>query len=378
MSPGDHPDDLSGAFEDAPCGLMRTDSEGLFLRANRTFCGWVGWRPDELIGHKRLQDLFTMGGRIFHQTHWQPLLQMQGSVSEVKLEFAHRDGHTLPMVLNAMRREYDGRLVHDLAVYVARDRDKYERELLLSRRKLEAAVAEATHAHAQARDRALLAEQMMGIVSHDLRNPLSTIMMGTALLGRQGASPQQTIVLGRITRAADRAQRMISQLLDFTQARLGEGLSVTPRGVDLHGAVRECVDELSLAFAGRTLRHEAVGEREECFVDPDRLSQLIGNLVANAMTYGDKSLEVTVRSEIAAEEFSIAVHNWGEPIAPEAMAMIFEPLSRGQDDGETGSMGLGLYIVHQIARAHHGRVEVRSSREAGTAFRACFPRAALR
>jgi sigma-B regulation protein RsbU (phosphoserine phosphatase) len=378
MSPGEHPTDPPGAFEDAPCGLVRTDRDGLFLRANRTFCGWVGWEPHELVGKKRLQDLFTMGGRIFHQTHWQPLLQIQGSVSEVKLEFAHRDGSTLPMVLNAVRRERRGKVVHDVAAYVARDRDKYERELLLSRRKLEAAAAEMVRAREQAEDRALLAEQMMGIVSHDLRNPLSTILMGATVLAKQGATPQQMAVLGRIKRAADRANRLISQLLDFTVARLGSGLSVKPRGIDLHGAVRECVDELSLAFAGSMLRHQSVGEPQACVVDPDRLSQLIGNLVGNAMSYGDKSREVTVTSEIAEKTFSISVHNWGEPIAPQVMATIFEPLARGEAEGEVGSMGLGLYIVDQIARAHSGRVQVQSSREAGTVFCAEFPRQPLR
>jgi sigma-B regulation protein RsbU (phosphoserine phosphatase) len=373
MSRDEHPPDLLDAIEDAPCGLMRTDEHGLFLWANRTFCAWLGWQPQELVGRERLQDLFTMGGRIFHQTHWQPLLQMQGSVCEVKLEFQHRDGRTLPMVLNAIRRERNGQVVHDLAAYVARDRDKYERELVLSRRKLEAAVADATGAHAEAKDRALLAEQMVGIVSHDLRNPLSTILMGATLLDRQGATPQQAAVLGRITRAADRAHRLIAQLLDFTQARLGAGLTVALRSTDVHAMAREAVDELSLAFSARTLRHEAIGESTSCIADPDRLSQLIGNLVANAMAYGDTSREVTVTSAVDGAEFSIAVHNWGPPIPHDAMPTLFEPLARGHKRGAAGSVGLGLYIVEQIVRAHGGRMEVRSSAESGTAFQAWFP-----
>ena len=358
--------DAAALYEDAPCGLLQTDADGLIARANRTFCRWVGWERGDLEGHRRVQDFFTMGGRIFHQTHWLPLLQMQGSVSEVKLDFVHRDGHTFPVVLNAVRREEDGVLFHDLAAYVAHDRNKYERELVLSRRNLEAAIA-------QAKDRALLAEQMVGIVSHDLRNPLSTIAMGTMLLRKQGIDERQSTVLGRIERAGDRANRLISQLLDFTQARLGSGLKVSPRAIDLHAVVHECVDELSLAFAGRDLRHEPHGEGE-CKADPDRLAQLIGNLVANAMAYGDASRPVTVMSAVSGERFEIAVHNWGPPIAQQTMATLFEPLSRGQDGGDVRSVGLGLYIVEQIAKAHGGNVDVRTAEAAGTTFTANFPR----
>src|SRR3954467_3941104 len=141
---------------------MQTSDDGLFHRANRTFCQWSGFSSEELVGRRRFQDLLTMGGRIFHQTHWAPLLRMQGSISEVKLELNQRDGTPIPIVVNAIRREQGGQMVHDIAAFVARDRDAYERELVASRRRLEELVAEANRLHAEARDRALFAEQMVG------------------------------------------------------------------------------------------------------------------------------------------------------------------------------------------------------------------------
>jgi sigma-B regulation protein RsbU (phosphoserine phosphatase) len=168
----------------AACGLLQTADDGTLLRVNRTFYAWLGYAADELVGRRRFQELLTMGGRIFHQTHWAPLLRMQGSVSEVKLEVLHRDGTRIPMVFNAIRHDQDGAMVHEIAAYVAHDRDKYERELVLSRQRLEVLVAEATQLQADAKDRANFAEQMIGIVSHDLRNPLSIIAMGAALLAR--------------------------------------------------------------------------------------------------------------------------------------------------------------------------------------------------
>ena len=104
---------------------MQTADDGTFRRVNRLFCQWVGYTPEDLVGRRRFQDLLTMGGRIFHQTHWVPLLQMQGSVSEVKLDVVHGDGSSISMVLNALRRTERGVVVHELAAFIARDRDRY-------------------------------------------------------------------------------------------------------------------------------------------------------------------------------------------------------------------------------------------------------------
>jgi PAS domain S-box-containing protein len=83
-------------FEHAACGLVVTDTDGRIVRANATFCEWIGYGAAELTSGISLQDLLTTGGKVFYQTHWAPLLQMQGSVAEVKLSMLHRDGHTVP------------------------------------------------------------------------------------------------------------------------------------------------------------------------------------------------------------------------------------------------------------------------------------------
>ncbi|HEY0715510.1 MAG TPA: PAS domain-containing sensor histidine kinase [Polyangia bacterium] len=361
-------------LDQAACALFRTTTDGTFLRVNRTFCKWVGHPPEALIRKRRLQDLLTMGARIFHQTHWAPLLQMQGSLSEVKLEVLHRDGSSIPMVLNALVLEQGGVKVHEVAGYVARDRDKYERELVLSRRRLEKAVDESTRLEQEAKDRAVLAEQMIGIVSHDLKNPLSTIQMGAVLLSRGDLNQGQQRTLSRINRAVESAKRLISDLLDFTQARLGRAISVSPAAFDLHAAVAETVDDLALAHPNRPLKHERIGDGV-CIADANRLGQAIGNLVANAVAYGRADTPVTVVSAIEASSFSVSVHNLGEPIPPELRPLIFQPLTRGTRQAEASrSIGLGLYIVSEIAKAQGGHAEVVSTAEAGTTFKLVFPR----
>lgn len=325
------------------------------------------------MGSRKIQDLLNVGGKIFHQTHWAPLLQMQGSISEVRLEVIHRDGRAIPMLINALRRERDGVWIHDIATFVARDRDKFEQELIAARKKLETTILEAKRLQAQAKDRATFAEQMVGIVSHDLRNPLATIDMGATLLARGDIPHPQRRILERMKRATDRADRLISDLLDFTQARIGAGLRIALDHIDLHSTVAEAIEELSLAHPNRKLIHVRHGNGL-CLADADRLSQLVGNLVSNAVGYSDPYSAVTIESSIGQTVCSLSVANLGAPIARNVIETLFEPMVRGDAATNAGrSIGLGLYIVSEIAKAHGGTMEVSSGGQSGTVFRAVFP-----
>ncbi|MCR8960715.1 PAS domain-containing sensor histidine kinase [Variovorax sp. S2] len=359
-------------LDGAPCGLVETDAKGVFLRVNKPFCVWLGYDKADLVGKKRLQDLLTMGARIFHQTHWAPLLEMQGSISELKLDIRHKNGSTLPMVLNVVRHGHGPNHTQEVALFVARDRDKYEQELLLSRKKLETHIAEVERLQAETKDRALFAEQMIGIVSHDLRNPLSAVHTGIQVLFKHAPTDNQARVLSRMAQSVDRANRLVSDLLDFTVARVGKGIAINPQPVDLHEVVAQSVAELALSFPDRTLRHETEG-RGACRVDPDRMAQLVGNLVANAVSYGDPDREVTVKTSVNPERVEVSVHNWGAAIPSELISALFQPMVRGSAVGTGRSVGLGLFIIMGIAKAHGGEVTVESSNAEGTTFIATLP-----
>lgn len=223
-----------------------------------------------------------------------------------------------------------------------------------------------------AEDRALFAEQLIGIVSHDLRNPLAAIKMASQLLGCLDLPPKQVQILGHITHAAERAQRLVADLLDFTLKQVGRSMAVFLKPVDLHALVGECLDELSLVFPEHTLTHLCVGQGH-FIADSDRIHQLIGNLVANAIAYGMAEGGVTV-SSCFEDQVIIGVHNLGTPIPSELLDNVFEPMIRGSHDNATlRSVGLGLFIVREIVRAHHGDIRVTSSIEGGTTFTATFP-----
>jgi phosphoserine phosphatase RsbU/P len=371
-------------YEDAACGLMACDARGTIRRVNRTMCRWLEQPAEALVGRRRVQELLTIGGQIFFQTHLAPLLHIQGSVAEVKLDVVMADGRAVPMVLNAIAREQ----TWQLAFFVAEDRHLYELELLKARqcaetlleqeRQTRDALDRAQQDLEQQRhlteERAKLAELLVGIVSHDLRNPLGVIRTSAHILGLGEQSDLRRQALHRITNATDRAARMIADLLDLTQVRLGNGLMVRLAPMNLHEAVGEVVLDLRLAFAGRTLIHDSEGDGA-CQGDGDRLAQLVGNLVANAVSYGAPGETITVSSRTSASECELSVHNLGAPIPPGILPTVFEPLRRGETPVESAhSIGLGLFIVQAIARAHGGEATATSTAEEGTRFTVRWPR----
>ncbi|MCU7554140.1 ATP-binding protein [Alteromonas sp. ASW11-19] len=129
--------DTAATYEHAACGLVTTELNGTIVKANTTFCKWMGIEAGELLYTRRIQDLLTVGGRVFHQTHWAPLMQLQGTVAEVQLDLKTAQGTVLPMLVNASRIEFQQTQYDQLALIQAADRKSYERELLKARRSVE-------------------------------------------------------------------------------------------------------------------------------------------------------------------------------------------------------------------------------------------------
>jgi signal transduction histidine kinase len=228
-------------------------------------------------------------------------------------------------------------------------------------------------------ERADFEQQLLGIVSHDLRTPLAAITMAaTILLRRPDLEERLRNPLGRIFSSAQRAIRMVGDLLDFTQARLGGGLPIHPAPLDLHDLARQVVEELQLSHPERALRVEARGDAHGTW-DSDRLAQVLGNLLGNALHYSPTEASVQVRTRGEEDAVLLEVHNTGAPIPAELLPRIFQPMQRGHgDNGRTRrSVGLGLYIVRHIVEAHGGTVSVESTAEAGTTFTVRLPRHAL-
>jgi PAS domain S-box-containing protein len=228
----------------------------------------------------------------------------------------------------------------------------------------------------EARQRVEFEQQLVGIVSHDLRGPLNAILAGASMmLQRDSIEPWQAKTVARILSCAERSNRLIRDLLDFTQARMGGGIPVRPASMDFHELTMQVVEEARVAHVERELLVSQSGDGRGQW-DSDRMAQVVSNLVTNALKYSPEKTPVRVETEGRPEQVVLRVHNQGEPIAADLLPRIFEPLRRGKRRASRSdrSIGLGLYIVRELVLAHGGTVEVSSTEAEGTTFTLTLPR----
>ena len=226
-------------------------------------------------------------------------------------------------------------------------------------------------------------DQMIGVLGHDLRNPLTAISALTAMSLRSGSLPDRLGArLEQIGKAATRALEMIKSLLQFSEGRFhGFAISRTPS--DLRELGRAVIDEITAAHRGRAIEMLAEGECT-CDCDPARIGQVLANLVSNAVAHGAEDGPVRLVVTSTPDRLDIRVTNHGPTIPPDLMAHLFEPFQRGPGSAGYASapgsaargLGLGLYIVREIVKAHRGSVTVTSSERDGTCFSVSLPRAA--
>lgn len=228
---------------------------------------------------------------------------------------------------------------------------------------------EEQRAKEEARRRTELEQRFLGMVSHDLRNPLMAISLAAGTLQRaEQPTPERVHRMAtRIATSADSMGRMISDLLDFTRGRLGGGIPLERSASDLVVLCREVIDEFSVTHPSRDILFEGDTSCEGQW-DSSRMRQVVSNLLSNALRHAREGTPVRVKARTVGEQVEVSVSNEGEPIPPELLPVLFEPFRRGMSKFRpAGSLGLGLYIVRQVVEGHGGQVEVRTG-EAGTSF----------
>jgi signal transduction histidine kinase len=238
-------------------------------------------------------------------------------------------------------------------------------------------ITDIKRAEQQLREAAEFRERFLGIVTHDLRSPLQAIRLLTRSLAKATDLPERHgQAVKRIAANTDRMARMIDELLDFTRSRLGGGIPLSPREMDLLALLRPLLEEARLTHPGRAIALDAEGRFQGSW-DPDRLTQVVTNLMGNALQYSPEETPVSVRLIDAGEQVRLEVGNRGPPISPELLPHLFDPFRRGTEkkaSPDGAGLGLGLYIVQQITLAHGGSIDVSSTAQEGTLFRVTLPR----
>lgn len=218
----------------------------------------------------------------------------------------------------------------------------------------------------------------LGILGHDLRNPIGAMTMSAELIAKIGSlTERQKLFVDQILVSSNRAIEILDQLLDLTRARIGSGLQVIREQMDMAFVARQLVDEMRAAHPERTFTIGVSGETEGEW-DRPRIGQVFSNLLGNAVQYGFKDLPIQVEITGGQDEVVVSIRNDGLPIPPSTINRVFDALVRSSPEesghGQSNHLGLGLYITKEIVSAHGGTIKVTSSEKHGTKFTAVFPR----
>jgi signal transduction histidine kinase len=218
-------------------------------------------------------------------------------------------------------------------------------------------------------------DMFLGVLGHDLRNPIGAMMMSAELIRKIGSlTERQEFLIAQVGMSGGRAIEIMDKLLDLTRARVGSGLHVLREQMDMAFVCRQLVGEMRTLHPTRTFTFKSSGDTAGVW-DRPRIGQVFSNLLGNAVQYGftDGPIDVTVIGD--AKAVALSVHNEGVPILKDAIDGIFEAMVRGGVDGSGATnLGLGLYITKEIISAHGGTIRVASSEKDGTTFVALFPR----
>ena len=219
-----------------------------------------------------------------------------------------------------------------------------------------------------------MTELFTAMLAHDLRGPLGAIVMSSMVVAKTSTDALIQQMASRAVSSARSMSRMIEDMLDLSRSRIGDGIAVRRVRGDLEAALRRVADECSAAHPDRCISWVAAGDFTGDW-DTDRLSQVASNLIRNAIRHGDGKVPVRVDMDGRdASTVSLKVFNDGH-IPPELLPNIFEPFrSREMTSARGEGLGIGLYIVREIIRAHHGSIEVASSQRSGTTFTVILPR----
>jgi len=357
--PEDSAEDL---YENAPCGYLSTTPQGLIAKVNLTLLTWLGYRRDEVLNQKRFIDLLSLPSRAFHETHYAPLLSLQGFANEIALDLVCRDGRTLPILLNSVQKiREDGSVFFTrTTIFNAESRRSYERELLLERRKAQQAAKAKT--------------DFLGSASHEIRNHLHSIAAITELFvaGKTGAQHQR--YTGLLSASSGSLLNLVCDVLDYSKLEAGK-LALEERPF----AVRDLLEGVAVGLRGRaaikglTLRVE-VDPRVPATVlgDAIKLAQVLTNLAGNAVKFTEHGL--VVLSARAREvgpsivQLAFSVSDTGIGIQPAELALLENPDLTGGLHGEGQARGMGLAISQRLLDLYGARLRASSVPDRGSIF----------
>ncbi|MCH2490708.1 MAG: ATP-binding protein [Flavobacteriales bacterium] len=351
-------------YNNAPCGAVSFYKNGIIFEINQTMLDWLGYERDELVNKKTLPSLFRVGGQIFFETHFFPLIQMQGFIKEVYFDILHKDKSVFHGLINARKvpTSADQPNIYQATILDISDRWNYEMELLKAKRKAEA-------------DSKAKAE-FLATISHEIRTPLNAILGIGNLLHATPLNENQKEYARLLLHSSENLLGLVNNLLDLSkiEARMVELEEVS---FNLHDLVEVLQETYSVKASNKGIALQVeLGEnvKDQFVGDPVKLNQILTNLVGNAIKFtkeGGVTLKIHVK---AASSTSQTLHfeiiDTGIGIPPEKLELIFQEFSQASYDVsvEFGGTGLGLTISQKLLELHHSKMIVKSILNEGSSF----------
>ena len=355
---------MEDLYEHAPCGYLSTLIDGTIVKVNQTFIEWTDLSREALLSGTKFQSLLTVGSKIYYETHYAPLVHMQGFANEIALEVVRGDHRILPVLINArQRRDADGTpLFNRITLFDSTDRRRYERELLLARRKAEQI----------AKDKA----DLLATLSHDISNPLNALMGVVQLLEGGKLTDQQRRLVRLLKSSSENMLNLLNQVLELSKA---ESSSFTL--VETPFPVRQNIEDVVAAFEPRAREkgvemRASMDERVPAVAvgDSVALRQILTNLIGNAVKFTQRgSVEVRVETrELSTDAVTlgISVADTGIGIAPEVVGRIFDEFTQASHETAIrfGGTGLGLSIVRKLLALYGSTIHVDGAPGKGSTF----------
>ncbi len=343
---------MNELLDKAPCGFISFANDSKIVLVNTTLLDSLGYEVGELLG-RHIESILPVASRIFYQTHFFPLLKLNGRVEEVYLSVRAKNGTEMPVLVNATRQQREGVTVYDCILMQMRQRNQYEDEILQARKIAE----EATRAK----------DEFLAVVSHELRTPLTAILGWTRLL-KIGKLDEITRVraLDTIERNANSQSQLIEDLLDF--ARIISGKIRLDVGKIEMGSLAEAVLDIvrpSAEAKGITVQSILDPRAGPVSGDPERIKQVLWNLMSNAVKFTPKGGRVQLRLERVDSSVEITVSDNGQGMSAEFLPYVFDRFRQADATTirrQTG-LGLGMSIARHIVELHGGTIRAVSPGE---------------
>ena len=333
------------ALNALPCGFLSFDDDGTIIAINSMLLDLLGYERDELEG-RELGAILPPGGQVFYQTHFFPLLKLQGTAEEIYFVLRAKKGSDVPVLTYGVRRAVASAHVNECVFIRVTRREQHQEELARAR------------------------ELLIGVLGHDLRVPLTAVSLAAEqLLHDETLSPKAQRTALSILASTRRAARMTAELLDFARVRFAGGIPIQRTPGDVRPVLEKVIAELRVVYPSVPVDLRITGDCHGSW-DADRTAQVMANLVGNAIDHGREGAPVEVRLKGSRDTVTLEVRNAADTDDGAPLEEIFSPFRQGP--GSAG-LGLGLFIAREVVRAHGGSVKA-SAAEGTFAIRVVWPR----